>query len=676
MAAEVEWKDDDDVLAEEEEERKSDALNYNSDGLWLGKCLDDGTGRDVYFVSPDGNRSRRAPKGYVPEKLLNGERKYYYRGNCIRCRKQKQAAVFLSAGPGEFGFSCNLCPECHIKQVPGTTRLRGNGDVFYRELADVPKNQWLDLSVAITNPDRSSELLGRALEARRAVREDMKRERNKQRFINTRRIAREYGVDSGEHISWGWGDTAFDEYYGTINDRGEPHGMGMKVYSDGSVYYGGFQNGEHHTEKRGVWSRPDGSVYDGSWQFGQRHGTGTQIYPAGGRYEGQFAKGFEHGQGKRAYADGSTFDGRFRFGRKDGLGTFTDKDGKVEKGTFAPDPAEKYNEKAPPIIEEEDNPNEDYFQPPSLLDLSISALSKAMHTARDKYAPARKLTLMLPQHVKTLLAADYLRTMSPPGSAGFLEHGPRYAFTPVSELVFQGVRMSPVDCLALMYFQGCNPNLRMVKMTSNNLELSSLDLICQNVTSGAWPVLSTLDLSFNAFDVAALEQLLRGVKSSPTIRHLRLASCQIKSAGFFALSRFLAEDARLLSLDVAFNLAEPMGAELISDALTINGTLTSLNLRSNRLGQLGGSSLCTALAKNRTLRVLCVADNGCDAELLALVSGRLNGGFGDVVKGVLINELELPFRYYEGRYDFFKRRVDKKNARDAEATAKVSIEKE
>ena len=101
--------------------------SYVSEGPWLGVCLDDGTGRDVYYVSSDGSRSRRTPAGYEPELLANGERRYYYRNTCIRCRKTKQAAVFLSMGPGEVGFCYNLCIDCHLRQVPGTTRLRDNG---------------------------------------------------------------------------------------------------------------------------------------------------------------------------------------------------------------------------------------------------------------------------------------------------------------------------------------------------------------------------------------------------------------------------------------------------------------------------------------------------------------------------------------------------------------------
>lgn len=663
----MEWKDDEDVLKEEEAEAAAAAASqsnaalpsHDDNGKWLGVCLDDGTGRNVYFVSPDGTRSRRAPEGYEPEYFSNGERRYYYRNTCIRCRRTKQAPIFLTYSLGGMAYSLNMCDECHLKTVPGTTRLRGNSVAFLRVNADTPKNAWIDLKTLALSPTRNQDILLRSRAARSSVQKDMKNERNKQRFVNTRRLAREYGIDDGVYISWGYG-AVFDEYYGELNADGQPHGMGCKFYSDGSVYYGGFQGGEHHTDKRGVWVRLDGSTYDGTWQFNQRHGQGLQIYPAGGRYEGQWAKGFEHGQGKRVYPDGSTFEGRFRFGRKDGPGVFVDKDGKMEKGSFSPDPGEKWNEKWPPVIEEEDNLNEEFHQPLSLLELAVSALAKAMHTNRNKLAPSRRLTLFLPEHTKKMVAYEYLRTMNPPGSTSFQQAGPHFAFTSVTELVFQDVKLKQADCEALMYFQGGNSNLTLLRMTSNKFDLASLDRVCGNLRSGAWPVLQTVDLSYNKFDLSALDALLAGVRCNPTICNLRLASCQIKAPGFFSLAKWISVDKQLLSLDVAFNLAESAGAQLLADALELNTTLTSLNLRGNRISQMGGQAFCDAIKNNRSLRVLCVADNGIGPDLLSLISGRLQGSCADVVKSVLIYELNLPNIYREGRYDFFAHKMAKK----------------
>ncbi len=55
-------------------------------------------------------------------------------------------------------------------------------------------------------------------------------------------------------------------------------GLGVKFYSDGTIYYGKWSNGYQKTEETGTWLRPDGSQYVGTWLQGRKHGTGKQIY--------------------------------------------------------------------------------------------------------------------------------------------------------------------------------------------------------------------------------------------------------------------------------------------------------------------------------------------------------------------------------------------------------------
>ena len=50
---------------------------------WDGVCLDDGTGRGVYYVRPNGQKTVKRPPNFVPEYLENGDRRYYYRGTLL-----------------------------------------------------------------------------------------------------------------------------------------------------------------------------------------------------------------------------------------------------------------------------------------------------------------------------------------------------------------------------------------------------------------------------------------------------------------------------------------------------------------------------------------------------------------------------------------------------------------
>jgi len=497
----------------EVEEKKGGSDSEEEEGIndpnfvWDGACLDDGTGRDVYYVKIDGSvRQRKVPHGYRPEYLDNGERKYYFRKACIRCRKWHQPPMFLSKGSGSIGYSLNYCEDCHIDTTPGISRVRGNGDAIWNTNVDTPKSVWFDLKKICMAENRDELIHERAVIARQATREYMKIDRNRQRRLIIRDLALSYECDvrEGKHISKGFEDT-YDEYFGIINDKGEPHGYGVKIYSDETVYFGDWVNGEYQTtgDRKGNLIKPTGATYEGHWLQGLKHGLGVQLYPDGGKYEGEFAKGFEHGQGKKNYPDGSSFEGRFRFGRKDGPGTMTDAQGNVEKGNFL-DPTEKYNEKSPPWISETLNPNEEYHHPLSLRELALQSLASAMHHNRKKYGPADRLQRQLPEHIKGLVGAEYLRIMIPKGSSSFLKSGPSYAFNFLDEIVFKSIKIIEADAQALMYFQNSNSRLKVLSCTANKLSLPSIDLICQNLQQHAWPQLHVLDLSFNIFDVSAL----------------------------------------------------------------------------------------------------------------------------------------------------------------------------
>ena len=210
----------DEVAAKEEEPE----FDLDENGVWRGVCLDDGTGRDICFVDTRGIRSRREPPGYTPERFENGDRRYYFRQKCIRCRKVNQPAIFVAHNAGATGFSLNYCEDCHISSTGGITRVNVNGDSIWASNADTPKSAWFNLKKSALDPKRDEIILERCVDARYSVRHDMKKSRNRMRYHEFKSQASLYdGIDlmNGQYISWGFEDT-FDEYFGEVNERGEP----------------------------------------------------------------------------------------------------------------------------------------------------------------------------------------------------------------------------------------------------------------------------------------------------------------------------------------------------------------------------------------------------------------------------------------------------------------------
>jgi hypothetical protein len=87
------------------------------DDIWDGICLDDGTGRNVIYVSSHGQKTRNIPNNYVPSFFENGRRHYYYRGSCIGCRRPSPPCL-LSKDDGDVVFSFNYCYYCITELTP------------------------------------------------------------------------------------------------------------------------------------------------------------------------------------------------------------------------------------------------------------------------------------------------------------------------------------------------------------------------------------------------------------------------------------------------------------------------------------------------------------------------------------------------------------------------------
>lgn len=257
---------------------------------WKGVCCDDGTGRNVYYISLDGkNRSRSQPEDYVVAYFSNGCRRYYHRGNCIRCRN-KFCPVALSSKSFSIVYSFNICENCLIGTSPSVSRLRGNGDVIWEANLDTPMNSYVEISNACLDPEREKSIITRSREAQFAILTSMKLRRNDYRSTRVNTMKNEYNISAGTHLSWGFNNNAFDEYFGEVNSEQKPHGHGVMWYSDRSVYIGGWINGLPHCNEGGTMIRPSGSQYEGSWVQGFKHGRGKQTYIDGSIYYGEFAK--------------------------------------------------------------------------------------------------------------------------------------------------------------------------------------------------------------------------------------------------------------------------------------------------------------------------------------------------------------------------------------------------
>lgn len=320
-----------------------------------------------------------------------------------------------------------------------------------------------------------------------------------------------------------------------------------------------------------MWTRPDGLTYEGTWVSDQKHGFGTQTFPNGNKYIGEFAKNYEHGHGTKIFSDGSIFEGKFRFGKRDGMGVLKQPDGTIEKKIFRD--SDVFHEKPLMDVTEEAREDGEYFEPLSLFQLCMNALSNTMHTKRS-VVPSYKMHNRLPEYIKTWIAEKFLLSMIPKGSIEFITAASKIAFKDEKEISIKALKFINFDCDSLMYFISANKQLEILELVINKLDLVSIDLICKKLAMNTWPVINTLNLSFNRMNPTIVESLMGALKSNPTLRVLKLSGCNITPSSVLFIGRFLKSYNYLIELDLSFNSISSTGAEMLAEVLQVAYLIT------------------------------------------------------------------------------------------------------
>lgn len=623
-----------------------DTEELKNERKWV--CFDDGTGKNVYYENiSDKTRSRIAPPNFIPEVFCNGDRKYYFRGNCIRCRKKEFPSV-ISMKRYTILYSLNICNKCILDTVPTIHCLKGNGDQIWEAHGhSTPKNMYMELDKVITDTNREDHITLRAQHARHEVRLEAKNHRDLERWGLLKGIAYQHGIVSGNYVSWGLGNR-FDEYFGEVTSNDIPHGLGIKIYSDKSIYVGEWKDGNRHTiNKPALWTRPDGYEYEGQFLSDMKHGYGEIKYPDGTTYKGEFARDLEHGNGKMVYnTDGSHFEGKFRFGKRDGPGTLVHHDGTTTKMVFR-DYILFYTEKPlAQILNKDDDDETDFipFQPDSLLHKCNQSLTSLIKSGKA-FVSSTWIRERFPEYLKSIFAVYYLSSLLPIPSSKYINAVNSIAFKYIEQVSINHVHLTVEDIETFIFFQSSNIKLESLALIGNKLEGNSINSICTKISSDSWLNLQSLDLSYNFLTVSAIKLILQTCRDRYSIKDLRLSGCQVSNDGAIAIAEALIQDNHISNLELAYNVIQDKGAKALAEALKRNKSLTSLNLRQNRINQDGGKALANMLKTNKTLTVLCILDNLMDTDVVSAIAGRLSGSLEDVKRSARSQCLSIPKRF-------------------------------
>ena len=139
-------------------------------------------------------------------------------------------------------------------------------------------------------------------------------------------------------------------------------------------------------------------------------------------------------------------------------------------------------------------------------------------------------------------------------------------------------------------------------------------------------ILDLLDLDLSAFEVfynSFATTLSLALTVNTTVTTLNLQKTCLYSEGADSISEGLRKNNSLTTLYLSSNSIGDKGADSLSEALAVNNSLSSLHLSSNSISDEGATFLSRALKDNTTLRTLNLSDNSIEDDGASSLSEAL-----------------------------------------------------
>ena len=160
--------------------------------------------------------------------------------------------------------------------------------------------------------------------------------------------------------------------------------------------------------------------------------------------------------------------------------------------------------------------------------------------------------------------------------------------------------------------------------TSEKTAQSLVTCMARHITSLRYPIFFSTRLAFFLDCLSEYESLVCTFGE-----HLQITYLKIKPTIWthmyeaVSLSKALSVNSSLTHLDLSRNSIGAFGAASLSQALEVNSSLTNLDLRENSIGNAGAATLSQALAVNSSLTNLVLSDNSIGDSGAATLSQAL-----------------------------------------------------
>jgi hypothetical protein len=158
------------------------------------------------------------------------------------------------------------------------------------------------------------------------------------------------------------------------------------------------------------------------------------------------------------------------------------------------------------------------------------------------------------------------------------------------------------------------------ELSIENQTLTELELIALSNAVRGRGGLKVLKLEKCAFAAQGLAVLLKRISLDKTLKQLSLSGCNLKTNDYDALLHFIKQATFLSALDLSGLLIDDQAGVLLSQALSSNNSIQSLNLECNALARDSACAFKAWLPKATHLQDLNLSSNLiAEDEILALI---------------------------------------------------------
>ncbi|XP_073846879.1 uncharacterized protein [Musca autumnalis] len=154
-----------------------------------------------------------------------------------------------------------------------------------------------------------------------------------------------------------------------------------------------------------------------------------------------------------------------------------------------------------------------------------------------------------------------------------------------------------------------------------------------------------------SLDSQKIAHLISSLIWQNKLQQLEMEKCELNSDDMEIIAEYLYnKNSKLFILNVAYNTIGPNGAEHLLKAISVSGTLKSLNMNGCGLGSHGGEYIAKYLSSCRSLESLRVQNNNIGAEAITLILLTMK-------KSLPLNNLHLWGNKYNPRTGSILRRL-------------------